>query len=607
LAGLKGLGTAVVSNFFVDTVSVVVFTTGLLSLLLQAVNKSVVRNAATMAGNLHVVLSILVSLGYNITIFTNNILLNHLIRITTMQSSRLLNADISCKSVLAVNLKIIFNNLALAYLSVHFNIMKSIKYSFVIVLIMLTKAALAQSPVTLPNGWKLSPAGKSLPLGDLPLNIAIGASKKLMAVTNNGQSKQSLQLIDVRSEKILDNIIISKLWLGLIFSSDEKYLYASGGNDNWILKYAVTGGKLILNDSIKLGKKWPTKISPAGIALDDAKHTMYVVTKDNNSLYIVDLLNKQTLKQIQLPGEAYTCLLSPDKKSLYISCWGCDKLLTINTESRTIVNEIAVGDNPNELCLTKNGRYLFVANSNDNAVSVIDIKNKKVIETLTASLYPDAPPGSTTNGLALSPDEKKLYIANADNNCLAVFNVSKPGYSISEGFIPTGWYPTCVKAIGSKIYVTNGKGFTSKANPYGPNPALKKQKVNYQGDQPVKEVQYIAGLFTGTLSIINKPSEKEMAAYSRQVYANIPYTKEKELNAACPAGNPIPAKVGAPSPIKHVFYIVKENRTYDQVLGDMKEGNGDTSLVLFGEKVTPTSTSLQEILYCWTIFMWTEK
>ncbi len=470
--------------------------------------------------------------------------------------------------------------------------MKSIKYSLLLSLVIFTNTVFAQSPVTLPNGWKLSPAGKSLPLGDLPLNIAVSASKKLMAVTNNGQSKQSLQLIDVRSEKILDNIIIPKSWLGLIFSNDERYLYASGGNDNWILKYAITGGKLLLSDSIKLGKKWPAKISPAGIALDDAKHLMYVVTKDNNSLYIIDLLSKQTLKQIQLPGEAYTCLLSPDKKSLYISCWGCDKLLTVNTESRSVVNEIAVGDNPNELCLTKNGKYLFVANSNDNAVSVISTKSNKVIETLTASLYPDAPPGSTTNGLALSPDEKKLYIANADNNCLAVFDVSKPGYSISEGFIPTGWYPTCVKTIGSKIYVTNGKGFTSKANPDGPNPAVKKQKVNYQGDQPVKEVQYIAGLFTGTLSIIDKPSQKEMAAYSRQVYANVPYTKEKELNAACPAGNPIPSKVGAPSPIKHVFYIVKENRTYDQVLGDMKEGNGDTSLVLFGEKVTPNQHKL---------------
>jgi YVTN family beta-propeller protein len=467
-----------------------------------------------------------------------------------------------------------------------------LKYLLLVFLVVHAKGTLAQSPVTLPNGWKLSPAGTSLPLGDLPLNIAVSPSKKLMAVTNNGQSTQSLQLIDVKAEKILDNIVIAKSWLGLAFSNDEKYLYASGGNDNWILKYAIANNKLILSDSIKLGIKWPNKISPAGIALDDAKHTMYVVTKDNNSLYIIDLLTKQTVKQIPLPGEAYTCILSPDKKQLYISCWGCDKVLTVSTASMSIVNEINVGDNPNELCITKNGRYLFVANSNDNSVSVINTKSKKIIETLTASLYPDAPPGSTTNGLALSPDEKTLYIANADNNCLAVFNVSSPGYSTAAGFIPTGWYPTCVKTIGSKIFVTNGKGFTSKANPNGPNPATKKQKVNYQGDQPVKEVQYIGGLFTGTLSIINKPSEKEMAAYSKQVYANVPYTKEKELNASSPAGNPIPKKVGDPSPIKHVFYIVKENRTYDQVLGDMKEGNGDTSLVLFGEKVTPNQHKL---------------
>ena len=113
------------------------------------------------------------------------------------------------------------------------------------------------------------------------------------------------------------------------------------------------------------------------------------------------------------------------------------------------------------MCLNKNGKYLFVANANDNSVSVINVPQRKVIETLTTSLYPNAPQGSTTNGLALSPDEKTLYIANADNNCLSVFDVSQPGKSVSKGFIPTGWYPTAVKAVGDKIFVTNGKGFSS--------------------------------------------------------------------------------------------------------------------------------------------------
>ena len=451
----------------------------------------------------------------------------------------------------------------------------------------------AQQTVTLPNGWQLSPAGKSLLLGDLPLNIAVSKSKKLMAVTNNGQSTQSLQLIDVQTEKILDNIEIAKSWLGLQFSSDEKYLYTSGGNDNWILQYAILKNKLQLKDSILLGAKWPNKISPAGIAIDDAKHLLYVVTKDNNSLYLINLTTKKITQQIKLPAEAYTCLLSPNKKELYISCWGCDKILIFDTQKNSIRTEIAVGDNPNDICRTANGKYLFVANANDNSVSVIDIKNAKVIETLSSSLFAAAPPGSTTNAVALSGDEKTLYIANADNNCVAVFDVSKPGFSQSKGFIPVGWYPTCVKVIGKKIWVTNGKGFSSLANPNGPN-LLKKRKVVFQGNDQTSQVkeQYIGGLFTGTMSIIDEPTLEQLSVYSQQVYRNTPYTKEKELMSKGEAGNPIPQKIGDPSPIKHVFYIVKENRTYDQVLGDIKEGNGDTSLVLFGEKVTPNQHKL---------------
>jgi YVTN family beta-propeller protein len=467
------------------------------------------------------------------------------------------------------------------------------KLNFVCLFFLLFAISLkAQKTVTLPNGWSLSPAGRSLPLGDLPLNIAVSASKNLVAVTNNGQSKQSLQLINTKTEKILDNIEIKRSWLGLKFSSDEKYLFAAGGNDNWILQYAIINNKLVLKDSIILGKKWPNKISPAGIDIDDAKHLLYVVTKDNNSLYIIDLLTKKTVQQIKLDGEAYTCLLSADKKELYISCWGCDKLVIVNTELRKITEQIPVGDNPNDICVNKKNEFLYVANANDNSVSVINLKNKKVVETLTASLYPDAPPGSTSNGLGLSDDDKTLFIANADNNCLAVFDVSTPGFSSSKGFIPVGWYPTCVKVIGKKIWVTNGKGFSSFANPDGPNPARKRQKVDYQEGNKEKEVQYIGGLFIGTMSIIDMPSYKKLNNYSIQVYKNTPYTKEKEMQSAIEPGNPIPGKVGEPSPIKHVFYIIKENRTYDQVLGDMKEGNGDTSLVLFGERVTPNQHKL---------------
>ncbi len=476
------------------------------------------------------------------------------------------------------------------FLSVVFNLPAQKKQALVL------KNSLEKKKLTLPNGWKLSPAGRSLPLGDLPLNIAVAGSGKLMAVTNNGQSVQSIQLINPVTEKVLDNVVVPRSWYGLRFSADEKRLYASGGHDNRILEYTVIQNRLQLTDSIVLGKKWPNKISPAGIEIDDAANRMYVVTKENNSLYIIDISTKDIVKQVPLGAEAYNCILSANKKELYISLWGGDKILVFDILSGTVTGYIPVGDNPNELLLNKAGTILYVANANDNSVSVIDIAGRKVTEVLNTALYPDAPSGSAPNGLALSGDEKTLYVANADNNCLAVFDVSRPGFSRSKGFIPVGWYPTNVKVVGKKIFVTNGKGFTSMANPYGPNPVRRREEVIYQkGDTARRiDVQYIAGLFKGTMSIVNEPSATDLSVYSEIVYANTPYSKDKELVTEGEPGNPVPMKVGDPSPVKHIFYIIKENRTYDQVLSDIPGGNGDTSLLLFGRKVTPNQHKLAE-------------
>jgi YVTN family beta-propeller protein len=448
--------------------------------------------------------------------------------------------------------------------------------------------------IQLPNGWLLSPAGNSLPLGDLPLNMAISKSKKLMAITNNGQSKQSLQLIDLVNDKILDNIIINKSWLGIVFSGDEKYLYASGGNDNWILQYAINNQKLKLVDTIKLGNKWPNKISPAGMCIDDVNEKLYVVTKDDNSLYTISLKTKKVLQKTLLAAEAYTCVLSPNKNELYISCWGGKKIIVFSTKSNQIVKEISVGVHPNDICVTKNGSLLYVANGEDNSVSVVDLVKYKEVEVLNTALYPNAPAGSSTNGVALSDDEKTLYAANADNNYLAVFDVSKKLESRSNGFIPVGWYPTAVKYLHGKIYVTNGKGFSSFPNPLGPDPYNRGTQMAYQQGllKSVNDEQYIGGLMKGTLSIINTPSEKQLGLYSKAVYENTPYTKQNEQLSNAEVGSVIPQKIGQPSAIKHVFYIVKENRTYDQVLGDIPQGNGDTSLTLFGEKITPNQHAL---------------
>lgn len=447
----------------------------------------------------------------------------------------------------------------------------------------------------LPNGWKISPVGRSFQLGDLPLNIAVSKTSKYAAVTNNGQSTQSIQLIDVKSEKVLDQVEIEKSWYGITFTSDEKNIYVSGGHDNRILKYEIVDQKLKRVDSFQLDRPWPVKVGPAGLALDEASNTMYVVTREDKMLYVVDLLSKKVIQTYGLDAEAYDCKISSKTKELFISCWGCDKILVFDIQNKIWKQPIGVGDNPNEMLLTNDSKLLYVCNANDNSVSVIDLASKSVIETLDAALYPRSPSGSTTNSIALDAEGKKLYIANADNNCLAVFDVTVPGNSKPKGFIPVGWYPTSVRFIKGKIWVANGKGMTSKANPFGPSPIRNKEDVIHHGFE-VKDgsqVEYIGGLFKGTMSIIEVPKQELLDQYTRRVYENSPYSPQKTENAGIAnAGNPIPMKVGDKSPIKYVFYVIKENRTYDQILGDVAKGNGDTSLVLFGKKYTPNQHAI---------------
>jgi len=452
--------------------------------------------------------------------------------------------------------------------------------------------------VTLPNGWSITPAGKSIDLGDFPANLVASPSNKLLAVTNNGVVKQSITLIDAQGGKVLDDVTISSSWLGLAFSADEKKLYASAGNENKIIVYQIENQKLKKDTTIVLGEAWTrkktVKISPAGLCVDDKNKKLYVVTKEDSSLYICDTEKLTVLDKKKLSSEPFTCILSPDSKELYISLWGGKKVLMYDTENQKFVSEAATESHPNDMTITKNGRYLFVSNGNVNTVSVIDVKNRKVMEILDAALYPNAPVGTTPNGVALSEDEKTLYIANADNNCLAVFDVSNIGNSKSKGFIPVGWYPTAVKVIANKIYVTNGKGMTSFANPKGPNPTDKEQNAPTKKSEGLRnpDIQYIGSLMKGSLSIIDVPDPQTLALYSKAVYNNTPYTKKKETEAEGEKGNPVPVKAGEKSPIKYVFYIIKENRTYDNVLGDVKEGNGDPTLCIFPEKLTPNQHAL---------------
>ncbi|HEY0667687.1 MAG TPA: bifunctional YncE family protein/alkaline phosphatase family protein [Sphingobacteriaceae bacterium] len=449
--------------------------------------------------------------------------------------------------------------------------------------------------ILLPNGWTLSPVGKSLPLGDLPLNIQVSRSKQLMAVTNNGQSTHSIQLIDLLTDKVTDEAEIGKAWYGLQFSKNGRMLYASGANDNIILCYPVSDKKLGKADTIFLSKNKQSELFPTGIAVDKKNKFLYTVTKEDKRLYVVNLKNKKVVKTVDLGAEGYSCALSRDEKTLFISVWGGDRVAFYDIASGKINATVNTESHPNELLLNKKGNYLYVANANSNSVSVIDVRSKKVMEVISTTLYPTKLTGSTTNGLAFSEDEKTLYIANADNNCIAVFDVSTAGQSSAKGFIPTGWYPTSIKIVGNKIYVANGKGFSSFANPEMTQPVSKDDDVGMHigpTDAKKKRVQYIGSLFKGTLSIIDIPDSDKLLEYSKKVYQNMPLDKSTSATLKVSADNPVPTSPDKKSPIKYVFYVIKENRTYDQVFGDMKKGNGDSSLCIFPEKVTPNQHAL---------------
>ena len=164
---------------------------------------------------------------------------------------------------------------------------------------------LTQKRIMLPNGWSLTSVGKQLPLGDLPLNMAVSHNKKLLAVTNNGQSEQSIELFDTERDIRLDSVKIPKSWYGLVFSANDQYLYASGGNDNWIVRYRITNGKLTENGKYILGKPWPERISPTGIALNEKANRMYVITKEDKSLYVFNLSTNRLVKKTAL-NEPFT-------------------------------------------------------------------------------------------------------------------------------------------------------------------------------------------------------------------------------------------------------------------------------------------------------------
>ena len=441
----------------------------------------------------------------------------------------------------------------------------------------------------LPNRWMLTPAGTSIPVGDLPLNMALSPDGRLLALTNNGMTRQFVSVIDAARDTVVAELDMERAFYGLAFSPDGKRLFASGGADDGVRVWTVDGSEFTREERIPLrNESGLGTLFPAGLAVSPDGSLLYVAENRNDTLAIVALDSKAVKRRTAVGKFPYDIKVVDGGRKVYLSLWGGSSIRVVRPDG-TATGRIAVGDHPNALAVSPSGSLVYVACANTDDIWVIDTADDTVVETIGLHPYPGAPFGSTPNALALSPDGSTLYVANATNNDVAVIDVSRRGGSIVKGLIPVGWYPTALMVTkdGGKLFVANAKGLSSKPNPMGPNPSI----------NSTEETEYIGSLFNGTVSVIPVPDDTQLNKYTLQVEKNNGFNEAAKRIVEKQRGvkpQPVPRRVGESSQIKHVVYILKENRTYDQVLGDLPQGNGDPGLCLFGRSITPNQHALAE-------------
>jgi YVTN family beta-propeller protein len=462
-------------------------------------------------------------------------------------------------------------------------------------------AALALSAQDLPNGWKLTLLGKSIPTEDLILKSVVSPDGKAVIAVTAGFNPHGLVVVDTRTEQATQRITLKSAYNGLSWSPDGKSLYVSGGNANGkvptrapIYRFAYENGKLsaepsgLLEESIDLADVFWT-----GVAHHPKKNLLYATNRgmgtDPGSVVVFDTATKQLKTRIPVELSPWDTVVSEDGKTLYVSNHASDSISVIDTATEKVVASIATDRNPNDMVLTQDGR-LFVACSNSDRVDVIDTKTRAVMERISTAMYPRAPQGSTPNALAYDRANHILYVANADNNDIAVIDVAQKDRAEVAGFMPSGWYPSALTFLpaSQKLYIGNSKGSGSYADLRGPHSPV--ADGSSEGKGSIKSLQ------KGSIQIVSMASVKtEVKNWTRQVLANTPYHDELLAEAKAPAVETIvPKEVGVGSPIKHVLYIIKENRTYDQVFGDVQKGNGDARLAIFGKQVTPNHHALAD-------------
>jgi DNA-binding beta-propeller fold protein YncE len=428
----------------------------------------------------------------------------------------------------------------------------------------------------------IDPAGVVRPVGQMPLGAVASPDGQRMLLLLGGWREQGLQVVD-RSGTIRQTLPQAAAFVGLVFSRDGRSVYASGGNTDVVYRYRWEGDSAALADSIVLAHREPRQDGtryPAGLGISPDGTRLYVAENLADSIAVVDLQAGTVVQRLATGPFPYAIAVGGDG-TVFVSNWGGNTLSVFNGAAGgrlSAAAPIAAGRHPSALLLDSRTGRLFVASGSTDRVAIVDTKTRQVVATLRDSVPAGPDEGTTPNALALSRNGDQLFVAEADANAVAVFALTPAGGTLT-GRVPAGWYPTAVLALGTpeSLFIANGKGDGTGPNPDGPQPGVARP----QRGPTEPDMNYTLGQIKGSLSMLPVPPAAELPALSARV------ARANGWDAAVASRTRYP-------PFQHVIYIIKENRTYDQVLGDLSQADGDTSLVLFGRPVSPNHHALAE-------------
>ena len=425
----------------------------------------------------------------------------------------------------------------------------------------------------LPTGVRLDPAGEAVDLGSLPISLVLAPERGKAVVVLSGWREQGVQVVDLKTRKVTQKLLQDGAFYGAAFSPDGHRLCVSGGNTDMLFVYAWKDGAATIENKFELAKAKTADGTgtsyPAGLAFSPNGKFVYVAEDVGDRLAVVNAATGEITQRFSTDHYPYGIALTADGQ-VFVSAWGgstVSQFRIVADGSLAYLGRIEVGRHPSALAVK--GTRLYVTLAGSDRVAVVDTRLRRVARYLHDAA-PGAPPeGSTPNAVALTSDAKRMLVAEADNNAVAVFDVAT-GKLL--GRVPTDWYPTAVAEDNGELLVLSGKGHGTHANPDGPVPL-----TNWPNEKPTA---YTLGQLNGSLRVLpSAMTETQLAAFTERVAAANNWQQRL-------AARRYP-------PFRHVVYIIKENRTYDQVLGDLKDGDGDASLLFFPDiTITPNHHAL---------------